>query len=245
MKIEDILKVKFLKIDEKFESDDYTVVESNIEANSLVELLTKIESQNGIGKSIHEEAFTGIDYQGNKVKFCSYLVWTKDEKIYKYNFDENFIPLNQSNKTVEVFTKEDIEKIKNDANDKYLRLLAEFDNYKRRINKEKEDLKLSVKSNMLSAILDLDSDLALAKKSGKIDEVGLNLIVQKVEFFLKNQDIETIQTETYDPDLHEVISVLEIGEDKIIDVISKGYMIGGKPFRYPKIILGRKKSSEN
>ena len=112
MKIEDILKVKFLKIDEKFESYDYTVVESNIEANSLVELLTKIESQNGIGKSIHEEAFTGIDYQGNKVKFCSYLVWTKDEKIYKYNFDENFIPLNQSNKTVEVFTKEDIEKLR-------------------------------------------------------------------------------------------------------------------------------------
>ena len=98
---------------------------------------------------------------------------------------------------------------------------------------------MSVKTNVLSSILDFDSDITLAKKSGKIDEEGINLIFSKIEKFLTSQGIETIQTETYDPDLHEVISVLEIGEEKIIDVISKGYMIGGKPFRYPKIILGK------
>ena len=56
--------------------------------------------------------------------------------------------------------------------------------------------------------------------------------------YLKNQGIEIIQTETYDEDLHEVISILPIGEKKVVDVVSKGYTIDGKPFRYPKIILG-------
>lgn len=136
------------------------------------------------------------------------------------------------------FTQEDIENAKKESEDKYLRLLAEFDNYKKRISREKEDLRLSTKTQMLSAILDIDSDLAIAKKNIKEDE-GLNLILNKLETFLKNQGVETIQTETYDSDLHEVISILEIGEQKIVDVISKGYSIGGKPFRYPKIILGK------
>ena len=67
----------------------------------------------------------------------------------------------------------------------------------------------------------------------------MKLIVNKLESFLKSQGIETIQTETYDDELHEVISIMEIGESKIIDVVGKGYSLNGKPFRYPKIILGK------
>jgi molecular chaperone GrpE (heat shock protein) len=85
----------------------------------------------------------------------------------------------------------------------------------------------------------MDSDLALAKKNIKEENEGLNLILSKFDNFLKSLGVESIQTETYDSDLHEVISVVEIGEEKIVDVISKGYTIGGKPFRYPKIILGK------
>jgi molecular chaperone GrpE len=140
--------------------------------------------------------------------------------------------------TIASFTQEDIENAKKESEDKYLRLLAEFDNYRKRISKEKEDLRINTKTQMLGAILDIDSDLAIAKKNIKEDE-GVNLILNKLESFLKSQGVEKIQTETYDSDLHEVISVLEIGEEKIIDVISKGYTIGGKPFRYPKIILGK------
>ena len=136
------------------------------------------------------------------------------------------------------FTQEDIENAIKESEDKYLRLLAEFDNYRKRVSKEKEELRINTKTQMLSAILDIDSDLAIAKKNIKEDE-GINLILNKLESFLKNQGVEKIQTETYDSDLHEVISILEIGEEKIIDVISKGYSINGKPFRYPKIILGK------
>jgi molecular chaperone GrpE len=136
---------------------------------------------------------------------------------------------------VEQPTPEDLLK---ESNDRYVRLFAEFDNYKKRVQKEKEEIKMSTKTSMISSILELDSDLSLAMKSRKDDE-GLVLIISKLEKFLNTQGIETIQTDTYDEDLHEVISVVEIGEKKILDVVSKGYSLSGKPFRFPKIILGR------
>ena len=127
------------------------------------------------------------------------------------------------------------------SEDKYVRLYAEFDNYKRRTMKDKEELVVNTKVKMLSSILDMDNDLSIAIKSVKSEEAkeGLNLINQKLDNFLKSQGVEIIQTETYDDELHEVISVMDIGESKIIDVIGKGYSLNGKPFRYPKIILGK------
>ena len=124
------------------------------------------------------------------------------------------------------------------GHDSYMRLYAEFDNYKKRTSKEKEDLISNTKVKMLQSILDMDNDLHFALKNSP-DDSGIKLIAQKIETFLKSQGIETIQTENYDEDLHEVISVLEVGESKIIDVASKGYILNGKPFRYPKIVLGK------
>lgn len=121
--------------------------------------------------------------------------------------------------------------------DSHLRLAAEFDNYKKRVAKEKEDLVNNTKVKMLTAILDMDSDISFAMKS--IEDEGVKLIASKLDKFLKEQGIESIQTDTYDGELHEVISVIDVGEEKIVDVVSKGYTLNGKPFRYPKIILGR------
>lgn len=161
-----------------------------------------------------------------------------EHEIKEENLDSNEENVEVIEEKILLYTKEEMDTIKKDSEDKYLRMLAEFDNYKKRVHKEKEDIRINTKTQMLSAILDIDSDLALAKKNIKEDE-GINLILNKLESFLRNQGVESIQTEKYDADLHEVISVLEIGEEKIIDVISKGYSIGGKPFRYPKIILGK------
>jgi molecular chaperone GrpE len=126
-----------------------------------------------------------------------------------------------------------------ESDDKYVRLFAEFDNYKKRVQREKEELITNTKVKMLTSILDMDNDLSFAiKSSGEISE-GMSLILTKLENFLKSQGIETIQTETYDEDLHEVISVIPSDEEKVFDVVSKGYTMNGKPFRYPKIILGK------
>jgi molecular chaperone GrpE len=124
------------------------------------------------------------------------------------------------------------------SKDDYLRLYSEFENYKRRSQKEKNEAILKAKIESLNSVLDLDNDLHFAKKSIS-DREGINIILNKVSNYLKTQGVEEIQTETYDSDLHEVVSVIETGESKIIDVVSKGYMINGKPFRYPKIILSK------
>jgi molecular chaperone GrpE len=128
-----------------------------------------------------------------------------------------------------------------EVENKYLLLYADFENYKRRVQKEKEELKNNTKVSMITSILDMDNDIELAIKNIKDDSArdGVKLIASKIQNFLKTQGIEPIQTETYDEDLHEVISVLEIGETKIIDVVSKGYTLNEKPFRFPKIVLGK------
>jgi molecular chaperone GrpE len=126
-----------------------------------------------------------------------------------------------------------------EAEEKYMLLYADFENYKKRAIKEKEEIRNNTKVSMLTAILDMDTDIALAVKNIKDESAkeGVQLIAGKLDTFLKNQGIETVQTETYDEDLHEVVTV--IGEGKnVIDVISKGYTLAGKPFRYPKIVLG-------
>jgi molecular chaperone GrpE len=144
----------------------------------------------------------------------------------------------EDNKNIQ--TNENSE-VQETSDEKYMRLYADFDNYKRRVQKEKEDIKNNTKVSMISSILDLDSDISIAIKNIKDEESrkGVQLIASKLEKFLNTQGIEVIQTEKYDSDLHEVISVIEVGEEKIVDVISKGYMLSGKPFRFPKIILGK------
>lgn len=126
-----------------------------------------------------------------------------------------------------------------DAEDKYLLLCADFENYKKRMIREKEEIRNSTKVSMLTAVLDIDNDIALAVKNIKDEAAkdGVQLIAGKLDTFLKNQGIETIQTETYDEDLHEVVTMLGEGKN-VIDVISKGYTLAGKPFRHPKVVLG-------
>ena len=137
----------------------------------------------------------------------------------------------------ETYSLEEVNAIKAEMDDKYLRLFAEFDNYKKRSQKEKDDIKNSTKINMLTSILDLDSDLSIAMKN--IKDEGINLIVSKLSKFLSSQGIESIQTENYDSDIHEVVSIVNVGEEKIVDVVTKGYTLNGNIFRYPKIILGK------
>jgi molecular chaperone GrpE len=119
----------------------------------------------------------------------------------------------------------------------YLRIAAEFDNYKKRVIKEKEEIINNTKVKMLTSILDMDNDLSIALKN--IEDSGVRLIANKLTNFLNSQGVEEIQTDTYDEDLHEVISIIPGDNNKIVDVVTKGYSINGKPFRYPKIVISK------
>jgi molecular chaperone GrpE len=161
--------------------------------------------------------------------------------------DEEKVVLDTTTENVETNTEEntqlEIDSLKKDleeSNNKYMLLYADFENYKKRVQRDKDEIKKNTKVSMITSILDMDSDISLAIKNIKDQSAkeGVQLIANKIETFLKNQGIEVIQTEKYDEDLHEVISILPIGEKKVVDVVSRGYTIDGKPFRYPKIILG-------
>lgn len=121
--------------------------------------------------------------------------------------------------------------------DELLSLAADFENYKKRVSKEKQNIISETKASMLSSILDMDNDLSIALKN--IEDPGVKLIASKLTNFLKSQGVEEIQTDSYDEDLHEVISIIPGESNKIIDVVTKGYSINGKPFRYPKIVLSK------
>ena len=162
---------------------------------------------------------------------------SKKKKVEKDFSVENSVDVNVEETTSQI---DELNKKLEEANNKYMLLYADFENYKKRIQKDKDELKNNTKVSMITSILDMDNDISLAIKNIKDQSAkeGVQLIANKIETFLKNQGIEIIQTETYDEDLHEVISILPIGEKKVVDVVSKGYTIDGKPFRYPKIILG-------
>ena len=180
----------------------------------------------------------------NKMEDKGQELKTKEMKI-----DEKEVGLDLTGENAVEFVLEDnpiahvssLETKLKEAENKYMLLYADFENYKKRVIKEKEELRNNTKVYMITSILDMDNDIALALKNIKDDSAreGVELISNKVVTFLKTQGIEPIQTETYDEDLHEVISIMEIGESKIIDVVSKGYTLNDKPFRYPKIILGK------
>lgn len=135
------------------------------------------------------------------------------------------------------WSKEEVDSIISEWNDKYLRLYADFENYKKRTIKEKEDIRSQTKINTLSSVLDIDNDLSIAFSKVEKNE-GIELILSKLDRFLESQNIEVIPTDKYDPDMHEVISVVKEGSDKIISVVSRGYKLNGEIVRYPKVILG-------
>jgi molecular chaperone GrpE len=154
--------------------------------------------------------------------------------------EENKNVEQSDSKNIEVSLEDSLKQQLEESEKKYVLLYADFENYKKRVQKDKEELITNTKVRLLQSILDMDNDLTFAIKSSK-DEVseGVKLIVSKLDSFLKAQGIEPIQTEKYDEDLHEVISVIPMDETKVVDVVSKGYTLNGKPFRYPKIILGK------
>jgi molecular chaperone GrpE len=135
-------------------------------------------------------------------------------------------------------SSEDVQEVQTiNWEEKYLSLAAEFDNFRKRVSKEKEELVIKTKTSMIEPILQIDNDIAIATKHST--DPGIKLIVSKLETFLQSQGIQTVQTQTYDENIHEVINVVSLEQKGIIDVVSKGYSIGDKIIRYPKVVLSK------
>lgn len=133
--------------------------------------------------------------------------------------------------------------------DKYMRLQAEFDNYRKRTLREKMDLVASggqdVIKSMLSVLDDMYRAVAASDKSEDIAALreGERLVLQKFEEALRQKNVTEIeaQDKEFDPDFHEAVARFAAGEDKkgkVIDVVQRGYMLGDKVLRYAKVVVG-------
>ena len=137
-----------------------------------------------------------------------------------------------------------------DLNDKNLRLMAEFDNYRKRTLKERSDLIKTAGENILSSMLPLVDDFERALKAMETAEdvvavkEGVELIYGKFIAFLLQNGVKAIPTENevFDTDLHEAITTFpaptEDLKGKIIDCASKGYTLNEKVIRFSKVVVG-------
>ncbi|MEL6123388.1 MAG: nucleotide exchange factor GrpE [Bacteroidota bacterium] len=144
-----------------------------------------------------------------------------------------------------------LEKELSEAKDKYIRLYAEFDNYKKRTVKERVDLISNAGREMITALLPVLDDFDRAKKSADDDssqEVfseGVSLVYNKLHGLMKSKGVEVMQStgETFDPELHEAITEIpapsEEMKGKIIDTIENGYTLNDKIIRHAKVVVGK------
>lgn len=125
--------------------------------------------------------------------------------------------------------------------DKNLRMMAEFDNYRRRTNKEKLELMSTAGERIFKEMLPLIDDFERAL--AVIDDEGVRLIYQKFMAFLDKNDVHPIKTEgaDFNTDEHEAVTTFAAGEDqkgKVIDCTQKGYKLGDKVIRFAKVVVG-------
>ncbi|MCR5315286.1 MAG: nucleotide exchange factor GrpE [Bacteroidaceae bacterium] len=133
--------------------------------------------------------------------------------------------------------------------DKYLRQVAEFDNYRRRVMKEKAELILNGGEKVLTEILPIVDDLERAEQQMEqmtdVDAVkqGVELIIDKFIKFLRSQGVQEIDTKDKDFDVnyHEAITMVPSQSDdqkgKVIDCVTKGYTLNDKVIRYAKVVV--------
>jgi len=174
---------------------------------------------------------------------------TKDEQIVNENeagTSEN------TEKQVELSVEEQLTADLAKEKDKFLRLFAEFENYKRRTSKERIELYASANKELMTVLLpvldDFDRGLNEIKKEGEDSDLfkGMELIQGKLQSTLEQKGLSkvVIKTgDTFDAEIHEAITQIpapaEDMKGKIIDVIEQGFQLGTRIIRYPKVLIGQ------
>ena len=144
--------------------------------------------------------------------------------------------------------KELNEQIKNEK-DKYVRLFAEFENYKRRTAKERIDLFKTAGKEVLLSLIPVVEDFKRAlnqEDPNQEDTQGVQLIYNKLQETLKNQGLEELEVnigDSFDSEIHEAISQIPAQNDdqkgKIIDIIEGGYKLGDHVIKFPKVVVAQ------
>ena len=173
------------------------------------------------------------------------------ENIEKENINEENVSENQEITQPELSVEEQLQLDLATEKDKFLRLFAEFENYKRRTAKERIDLFKTANQEVLQAMLPVldDFDRAWAQVSKSDDEAlvtGVQLIHDKLRSTLVSKGLEEVEVragDAFNADFAEAITQIPAPNDKlkgkIVDVIEKGYKLGDKIIRFPKVVIGQ------
>ena len=160
---------------------------------------------------------------------------------------------NKSKSSKKPTLKSQIESLQNEIKeekDKFLRLFAEFENYKKRTSKERLELYKTASQELMTALLPIIDDLKRAsaefeKSKEKSLIEGFSLINNKFSDTLKSQGLVLIEVkkgDEFDAEIHEAITQIPAENDKmkgkIIDITEQGYKLGEKIIRYPKVVVG-------
>lgn len=138
-------------------------------------------------------------------------------------------------------TKQELEEM----TDRYKRLMAEFDNFKKRSSKERETLYNSLISDIVTSILPVVDNLEKAVSAPTEDESykqGVEMVYKQLIDTLSNLGVEEIKTvgETFNPEYHEAVSSVQddaLGEKEIKEEFRKGYKIGSKVIRHSMVVV--------
>ncbi len=182
---------------------------------------------------------------------------TNKEKTVEDEFMEDFSENEAQEMEDKVIDEEELteeEVLRNDLakeKDKFLRLFAEFENYKKRTSKERMDLFKTAGQEVIVSLLPVLDDFEraireLAKSADKEVFKGIELINVKLRETLKAKgltELEVSAGDAFDADIHEAITQIPAPDKKmqgkIIDVIEKGFTLGDKIIRHPKVVVGK------
>ncbi|MBN2479856.1 MAG: nucleotide exchange factor GrpE [Bacteroidales bacterium] len=174
----------------------------------------------------------------------------QEQENNEINIEEQQIIESTENSEEQIKEAPSFEQKFSEINDKYLRLSAEFDNYRKRSLKEKMDLIKSAGEDILINILPVMDNFERALESIKENadanstKEGIELIYSNFNEFLKQRGVQEIEAKgnSFDTDYHEAISKIpstdEEQKGKVIDVIEKGYLLHGKVIRFAKVVVG-------
>jgi len=173
------------------------------------------------------------------------------ENTININADENAAGTNLLNDNLEESETDKLMNELNEQKDKYLRLAAEFDNYRKRTSKEKLELIQTAGKDVIISLLDVLDDIDRAENQLNtntdfgLQKEGIQLVFNKVRSTLQGRGLKALDSihTDFDIEKHEAISEIpaptEILKGKVIDEIVKGYYLNDKLIRFAKVVVGK------
>lgn len=176
----------------------------------------------------------------------------EDEKLFDFDkstSSDSDQPENQGDNSTDAKVAE-LQAAVNELRDKHLRLLAEFDNYKKRTMRERLDLMNSASKDVMVSLLPILDDFDRAKKSAddpsnaEVFSDGVTLVYNRLNNVLQNMGLKAMTStgEPFDVEMHEAITEIPVPDEnmkgKVIDTLEKGYVLNDKIIRHAKVVVG-------